>query len=96
MGATSNALRTSNDLGAAAGTEHQAGALIFVDAVHHAPHYLPDLRPFGWDFFACSAHKFNGLHIVSSTADMICLRSIDVPKLRRAHDPAPGEPKRVR
>ena len=42
---------------------HEAGALVFVDAVHYAPHRLVDVRAMGCDFLACSAYKFYGPHV---------------------------------
>src|SRR5438045_3147755 len=38
VGAASNALGTVNDVKKIAGWAHEAGALVFVDAVHYAPH----------------------------------------------------------
>jgi cysteine desulfurase family protein (TIGR01976 family) len=38
------------------------GAMTFVDAVHAAPHYLPDAGGLGCDFMICSAYKFFGPH----------------------------------
>jgi selenocysteine lyase/cysteine desulfurase len=42
---------------------HAAGALVFVDAVHYAPHGPIDVRALGCDFLACSAYKFFGPHL---------------------------------
>ena len=42
---------------------HQAGGLVFADAVHYAPHALPDVEQLGCDFLACSAYKFYGPHV---------------------------------
>jgi len=39
------------------------GALTYVDAVHCAPHYLPDVQDLDCDFLVCSAYKFCGPHI---------------------------------
>ena len=39
------------------------GALVFVDAVHYAPHALVDVEALGCDFLACSAYKFYGPHV---------------------------------
>lgn len=39
------------------------GALTFVDSVHYAPHFLPDVQALGCDFLACSAYKFFGPHL---------------------------------
>ncbi|HEX7241048.1 MAG TPA: aminotransferase class V-fold PLP-dependent enzyme, partial [Longimicrobiaceae bacterium] len=41
----------------------RVGALVFVDAVHYAPHRLVDVRALGCDFLACSAYKFFGPHV---------------------------------
>jgi cysteine desulfurase family protein (TIGR01976 family) len=63
IGAASNALGTITDVAAAARLAHAAGALVFVDGVHYAPHQLPDVRALGCDAFACSAYKFYGPHV---------------------------------
>lgn len=39
-----------------------AGAHSFADAVHYAPHYLPDASALDCDFMICSAYKFFGPH----------------------------------
>lgn len=41
---------------------HEAGALVYVDGVHHTAHALVDLERLGADFFVCSAYKFLGPH----------------------------------
>lgn len=89
VGAASNALGTVSDVRAAAEMAHRAGALIFVDAVHYAPHSLPDVRVFDCDFLACSAYKFNGPHVGVLYGRHDLLQSLDFPKLRPAHDTAP-------
>ncbi|HEV8184420.1 MAG TPA: aminotransferase class V-fold PLP-dependent enzyme, partial [Chthoniobacterales bacterium] len=63
IGAASNALGTITDVRRAAKLAHAAGAQIFVDAVHYAPHELVDVRALDCDFLACSAYKFYGPHI---------------------------------
>lgn len=62
VGAGSNALGTINDVTRAAKLAHNVGALVFVDAVHYAPHALVDVRAMDCDFLACSAYKFYGPH----------------------------------
>ena len=47
IGAASNILGTVSDVAAAAGLAHDAGALVFVDGVHFAPHFLPDVQALG-------------------------------------------------
>lgn len=39
------------------------GALAYVDSVHYAPHFLPDVQALDCDFLACSAYKFFGPHL---------------------------------
>jgi selenocysteine lyase/cysteine desulfurase len=41
---------------------HAAGAQVFIDAVHYAPHGLIDVRAIDCDFLACSPYKFFGPH----------------------------------
>jgi selenocysteine lyase/cysteine desulfurase len=62
-------------------------ALLFVDAVHYAPHALTDVKAFDCDFLACSAYKFYGPHIGVLWGKRELLEELDVPKL----DPAPNE-----
>jgi cysteine desulfurase family protein (TIGR01976 family) len=63
VGAASNAIGTVNDVARVAALARVAGALSFVDAVHYAPHRLPDVQAIGCDFLACSAYKFFGPHM---------------------------------
>ena len=88
MGGASNAVGTVNDVRRAAELAHGAGALLFVDAVHYAPHVLVDVSALGCDFLACSAYKFYGPHegILWGRHDL--LAGLDLPKLR----PAPTTP----
>jgi cysteine desulfurase family protein (TIGR01976 family) len=89
IGAASNALGTINDLRAATEMAHERGALVFVDAVHYAPHCLPDVIAIDCDFLACSAYKFNGPHIGILYGKHDLLGEIDFPRLRPAHHSAP-------
>ena len=89
IGAASNALGTINDVAEAARLAHDAGALVFVDAVHYAPHRLVDVRAMGCDFLACSAYKFYGPHVGVLYGRRDLLRTLDVPKLEPAPDTAP-------
>lgn len=89
MGAASNALGTISDVKRAGRMAHDAGAKVFVDAVHYAPHALPDVRDLDCDFLACSPYKFNGPHIGVLYAKRDLLESAPFPKLIPAHDSAP-------
>lgn len=63
VGWASNSVGTVNDVAAAAAAAHEAGALVYVDAVHYAPHGPIDVAAAGIDFLACSAYKFFGPHL---------------------------------
>jgi cysteine desulfurase family protein (TIGR01976 family) len=89
IGAASNALGTINDVAAAIELAHSAGALVFVDAVHYAPHALIDIRELDCDFLGMSAYKFYGPHIGVLFAKRALLEQIDFPKLVPAPDYAP-------
>src|SRR6185436_11442096 len=63
IGAASNALGTITDVRKVAALARAKGALVYVDAVHYAPHTLVDVQHLDADFLACSAYKFYGPHI---------------------------------
>ena len=63
VGYASNALGTVNPVAEIVKLAHAAGALVFIDAVHYAPHGPIDVRALGCDFLACSAYKFFGPHL---------------------------------
>lgn len=89
IGAASNALGTINDVAQVREMARQAGALIFVDAVHLTPHRRIDVQAMGCDFLACSAYKFYGPHIGLLFGRKDRMRSLDLPKLEPAPDNVP-------
>lgn len=89
IGAASNALGTINDVGKAVELARGVGALVFVDAVHSAPHELVDVGALGCDFLACSAYKFYGPHIGVLWGRQALLETLDVPRLEPATEEAP-------
>ena len=89
VGAASNALGTINDVGRAIRMARTVGALVFVDAVHYAPHALVDVQSLDCDFLALSAYKFYGPHVGVLFGKLALLESIDFPKLIPAPDAAP-------
>ena len=89
MGAASNALGTVSDVARAAALVHAQGGLMFVDAVHYAPHALVDVRALGCDLLACSSYKFYGPHAGVLYGAESLLARLDVPKLDPAPDTAP-------
>jgi cysteine desulfurase family protein (TIGR01976 family) len=88
IGAASNALGTVTDVRLAGELAHAHGALVFVDAVHYAPHRLVDVQDLDCDFLACSAYKFYGPHLGLLYGRRDVLERLEVPKL----DPAPEGP----
>ncbi len=92
IGAASNALGTITDVAKARELARDVGALVFVDAVHFAPHRLVDVRALGCDFLACSTYKFYGPHLGVLYGRRDRMKSLDLPKL----EPAPeGVPERI-
>lgn len=89
IGAASNALGTINDVAKAIALAHDAGALVFVDAVHYAPHALIDVQKLDCDFLGMSAYKFYGPHVGMLFAKRALLEQIDFPKLVPMSDEAP-------
>jgi cysteine desulfurase family protein (TIGR01976 family) len=88
IGAASNALGTITDVAAAARlAKAAASAIVFVDAVHYAPHNLVDVQAIGCDFLSCSAYKFYGPHIGILWGKRDLIEALDAPRL----EPAPQE-----
>lgn len=89
IGAASNALGTINDLARAAALAKNAGALLFVDAVHFAHHQLVDVQAIGCDFLTCSAYKFYGPHVGVMYCRRGLLDSLPFAKVAPASNAAP-------
>lgn len=87
LGAASNALGTLTDVAPLARLAREAGALVFVDAVHLAPHRRIQVDELNCDFLACSPYKFYGPHMGVLWLRGDLLQELDVPKL----EPAPNE-----
>jgi cysteine desulfurase family protein (TIGR01976 family) len=89
VGAASNALGTITDVRRAAGLARKVGALVFVDAVHYAPHHLADVRAMDCDFLVCSAYKFYGPHIGALWCRSELLESLPFAKVQPSSNTAP-------
>ena len=63
VGYASNMVGTINPVGQITKMAHDAGALMFIDAVHYAPHGLIDVKALDCDFLVCSSYKFFGPHM---------------------------------
>ena len=63
LGYASNMVGTINPVAEITKLARAAGALMFVDAVHFAPHGLIDVKALDCDFLVCSPYKFFGPHM---------------------------------
>jgi cysteine desulfurase family protein (TIGR01976 family) len=63
VGYASNAVGTINPVAEITNLAHSVGALMFIDAVHYAPHGPIDVRSLDCDFLVCSPYKFFGPHM---------------------------------
>jgi cysteine desulfurase family protein (TIGR01976 family) len=63
VGYASNAVGTINGVEEVVRLGHDVGAMVFVDAVHYAPHGFIDVRALDCDFLVCSTYKFFGPHM---------------------------------
>jgi cysteine desulfurase family protein (TIGR01976 family) len=89
IGAASNAIGTINDVRRVADLARATGALVFVDAVHYAPHALVDAAALGADFVVCSAYKFYGPHIGVLWARHALIEELELARLVPAPQDAP-------
>ena len=62
VGWASNAVGTINPIKEIVRRAHAVGALVYIDAVHSAPHVVMDVAELGADFVVCSTYKFFGPH----------------------------------
>ena len=89
VGYASNMVGTINPIAEITKLAHAAGALMFVDAVHFAPHGLIDVKALDCDFLACSPYKFFGPHMGTLYGKKEHLRRFKPYKVRPATDAIP-------
>jgi cysteine desulfurase family protein (TIGR01976 family) len=90
VAAASNAVGTVQPVRRIADLVHRRGALLFVDAVHHAPHLAMDVAAWDADFVVCSAYKFFGPHVGILWGRRPLLESLPADRVRPAGDDLPG------
>jgi cysteine desulfurase family protein (TIGR01976 family) len=91
VGCASNATGTINPVRDMADSAHRAGALVFLDAVHYAPHALLDVQALGCDFLACSAYKFFGPHVGILWGKRELLEELEAYKVRPSPSTLPDK-----
>jgi cysteine desulfurase family protein (TIGR01976 family) len=89
VGYASNAVGTINPVAEITKLAHAAGALMFIDAVHYAPHGPIDVRALDTDFLVCSPYKFFGPHTGTLYGKREQLLRFDPYKVRPAPDALP-------
>lgn len=87
----SNATGTINDLRPLIAAAHAVGALVYVDAVHLAPHLAIDAQALDCDVLTCSAYKFGGPHVGILAAKVDLLERIAAYKVRPSSPKPPGK-----
>lgn len=89
LGYASNAVGTINDVARVVELAHAAGAWVYVDAVHYAPHGPIDVQALGCDFLVCSVYKFFGPHLGALYGRYELLEKLPAYKVRPADDDPP-------
>ena len=89
VGYASNAVGTINPVAEITKLAHVAGAIMFIDAVHYAPHGPIDVRALDCDFLVCSPYKFFGPHMGTLFGKRERLLQFKPYKVRPATDSLP-------
>jgi len=89
VGYASNAVGTINDVATITRMAHAVGALVYIDAVHYAPHGPIDVRALDCDFLACSPYKFFAPHMGVLYGKREHLARLRPYKVRPASDDVP-------
>ncbi len=90
VGYASNAVGTINDVTEIVRLAHKKGALVYIDAVHYAPHGPIDVRALDCDFLVCSSYKFFGPHMGILYGKREHLQRLQPYKLRANTNAVPG------
>ncbi len=89
FGYASNLLGTVNPVKKLTKMAHDAGALVYIDAVQYAPHGPIDVQDIGCDFLVCSSYKFFGPHAGALYGKYDLLNKLKAYKVRPASDELP-------
>jgi cysteine desulfurase family protein (TIGR01976 family) len=89
FGYASNLLGTVNPVKKLTKMAHDAGALVYIDAVQYAPHGPIDVQDVGCDFLVCSSYKYFGPHAGALYGRYDLLNELKAYKVRPASDELP-------
>jgi cysteine desulfurase family protein (TIGR01976 family) len=89
VGYASNMVGTINPVAEMTKLAHAAGALMFIDAVHFAPHGFIDVKALDCDFLVCSPYKFFGPHMGTLYGKREHLEKLKPYKVRPATNTSP-------
>ncbi len=89
FGYASNLLGTINPVKKLTKMAHDAGALVYIDAVQYAPHGPIDVQDIGCDFLVCSSYKFFGPHAGALYGRYDLLNELKAYKVRPASNDLP-------
>jgi cysteine desulfurase family protein (TIGR01976 family) len=91
VGYASNSLGTINPVQKMVKMAHDAGTLVYVDAVQYAPHGAIDVQRLDCDFLVSSAYKFFGTHAGILYGKRDLLENLFAYKVRPATNKLPGK-----
>jgi cysteine desulfurase family protein (TIGR01976 family) len=91
VGYASNSLGTINPVQKMIKMAHDAGTLVYVDAVQYAPHGAIDVQKLDCDFLVSSAYKFFGPHSGILYGKRELLEKLFAYKVRPATNKLPGK-----
>ncbi len=91
VGYASNSLGTINPVGKIIKMAHDAGAMVYVDAVQYAAHGPIDVQGLDCDFLISSAYKFFGTHSGILYGRKNILENLFAYKVRPATNKLPGK-----
>jgi cysteine desulfurase family protein (TIGR01976 family) len=91
VGYASNSLGTINPVEKITKMAHEAGTLVYIDAVQYAPHGPIDVQKLDCDFLVASAYKFFGTHSGILYGKRELLEQLFAYKVRPATDRLPGK-----
>jgi cysteine desulfurase family protein (TIGR01976 family) len=91
FGYASNLLGTINPVKQLTQMAHDAGALVYIDAVQYAPHGPIDVQDLDCDFLVCSSYKFFGPHAGALYGKYDLLNELKAYKVRPAKDALPDK-----